>query len=228
MTSESPRPDLLRVEKLSKHYPDGAVTALSEIDLVVHRGDYLAIVGASGSGKSTLLNQLGALDRPTTGEIFFEGRPLSAWGPLDRFRSQKIGFVFQSFYLLPVLTALENVQVPMFETRWSLATRLARAQELLRLVGLEHRAGHMPRQLSVGERQRVAIARALANEPVLLLADEPTGNLDSVTARGVFDLFDNLHRQHGMTIVMITHDLELAQRAEHVVRIRDGRLTEER
>ena len=153
----------------------------------------------------------------------FEEHALSSVSNLDKFRSQKLGFVFQSFYLLPILTALENVQVPMFEGRLSVSERVKKARELLELVGMGHRENHLPLKLSVGERQRVAIARALANDPVLLLADEPTGNLDSVSAEGIFNLFAQLHKQRGVTIVLITHDPDLAARAERIVRMQDGR-----
>ena len=224
--SDQPPQDglLLRADQISKLYPDGQVHALVEVSLDVRRGEYVAVMGPSGSGKSTLLNILGALDRPTEGEVYFEGRPLASLRSLDVFRSQKLGFIFQSFHLLPVLTAVENVQIPMFETRLSAAQRVEKARRLLKLVGMSQRAGHLPKHLSVGERQRVAIARALANNPLLLLADEPTGNLDSVTAAGVFELFARLHGEHGMTIVLVTHDAELASRTERVVRMQDGRI----
>jgi putative ABC transport system ATP-binding protein len=218
---------LLRADRVSRRYSDGDVSALDDVSLDIRRGDYLAIVGPSGSGKSTLLNLLGALDVPTSGDVFFEGQSLSRWGNLDAFRSQKIGFVFQSFYLLPTLTAVENVQIPMFEGSLSLEARVERAQELLKSVGLERRLHHRPMQLSVGERQRVAIARALANQPPLLLADEPTGNLDSHSGEEILDLFDQLHREHGETLVVITHSAEVAQRAQRVVEIRDGRIVKE-
>jgi len=214
---------LLRTERLFKTYPDGQVNALVDVSLSIRRGEYVAIMGTSGSGKSTLLNLLGALDQPTSGAVFFDGQPLSAIPDLDRFRSQKLGFVFQSFFLLPTLTALENVQVPMFEGPLNARQRIAKADELLHLVGMSHRIKHRPAQLSVGERQRIAIARALANDPVLLLADEPTGNLDSRTAAEVLDLFAHLHRDKGMTIVLVTHGLEVAERAERILRMRDGR-----
>jgi ABC-type lipoprotein export system ATPase subunit len=217
-------PPLLRTERLYKLYPDGEVHAVEDVSLSIRRGEYVAIMGPSGSGKSTLLNLLGALDAPTSGEIFFEDRPLSTVSNLDRFRSEKLGFVFQSFYLLPILTALENVQVPMFEGRLSVSERINKARELLDLVGMSHRENHLPIKLSVGERQRVAIARALANDPVLLLADEPTGNLDSVSAEGVFNLFARLHEQRGVTIVLITHDPDLAARAQRIVRMQDGHI----
>lgn len=216
---------LLRAKQVCKFYPNGLVAALVDVDIEILRGDYVAIIGPSGSGKSTLLNLLGALDRPSSGEIFFDGKPLSAIDDLDGLRARQIGFVFQSFHLLPMLTAAENVQTPMFESPLVPAARAARAAELLELVGMAHRANHLPKQLSVGERQRVAIARSLANRPPLLLADEPTGNLDSKTAHQIFDLLDRLHRQQGMTIVLITHDRELAARAGRVFEIRDGRLT---
>ena len=215
---------VLRTEHLTKLYPDGQVHALCDVNLSICAGEYLAIMGPSGSGKSTLLNMLGALDLPTSGEVYFEGQPLSSFRNLDRLRAERVGFVFQSFYLLPVLTAAENVQVPMFEASWPAKARSSRAAELLDLVGLSHRANHRPKQLSVGERQRVAIARALANEPLLLLADEPTGNLDSKSAGGIFDLFDRLHTQRKMTIVLITHDEHLGRRAQRMVHMQDGRI----
>jgi putative ABC transport system ATP-binding protein len=216
---------LLRAERLCKTYPDGQVNALVEVELSIRRGEYVAIMGASGCGKSTLLNLLGALDQPTSGEVYFEGQPLSTIPSLDRFRARKIGFVFQSFFLLPTLTALENVQVPMFEGPLSIRQRVAKARELLGLVGMSERASHRPGQLSVGQRQRVAVARALANDPVLLLADEPTGNLDSRTAAAVLDLFAHLHRDKGMTLVLVTHGQEVAERAERIIRMRDGRIS---
>jgi putative ABC transport system ATP-binding protein len=218
---------LLKADHVGRRYRDGDVNALVDVSLDIRRGDYVAIIGPSGSGKSTLLNMLGALDEPTSGQVYFEGRPLSEWGSLDAFRSQKVGFVFQSFYLLPTLTAAENVQIPMFEGSLSLNERIHKAIELLKSVGLEQRANHRPNQLSVGERQRVAIARALANGPPLLLADEPTGNLDSHSGSEVLNLFDRLHRE-GMTLVVITHSTEVADRAQRVVEIRDGRLVGDR
>lgn len=214
----------MRAVHVSRTYDDGRVQALVDVSLEIQKGEYLAIMGPSGSGKSTLLNLLGALDYPTSGEIVVEGKPFSKLGDLDRFRAETLGFVFQSFYLLPTLTAVENVQIPMFESALGSWERERKAGELLELVGLAHRRQHLPTKLSVGERQRVAIARALANDPKLLLADEPTGNLDSASGGVVLDLFDRLHRERGLTLVVITHGAEVAARAERTVWIRDGRL----
>lgn len=215
---------ILEVVNVSRTYDDGTVQALSDVSLSIAAGEYLAIRGPSGSGKSTLLNLLGALDLPSSGEIRFDGESLSRRTDLDRFRATTLGFVFQSFYLLPTLTAVENVQIPMFESELGARARAAKAAELLQLVGMSHRATHLPTKLSVGERQRVAIARALANDPKLLLADEPTGNLDTPSGKIVLDLFDRLHRERGLTLVVITHDAEVAARAERTIWIRDGRL----
>lgn len=215
---------IIKTDRLTKVYPDGNVAALSEVDLTVGRGEYLAIMGPSGSGKSTLLHLIGLLDEPTSGEIYFEGHPVARVGHADRIRAERIGFVFQAFHLLPMLTAVENVQVPMFETSLSPAERSNKAAALLAAVGMSHRADHLPLRLSVGERQRVAIARALANDPVLLLADEPTGNLDSVTGHEILELFARLHAERNMTLVVITHDPEVARRADRCIRLRDGRI----
>lgn len=215
---------LLRTDNVCRTYPDGQVQAVQNVSLRIEAGQFVAIMGPSGSGKSTLLNLLGGLDRPTSGEVYFRGQALSAIPSLDAYRARHVGFVFQSFHLLPTLTAAENVQIPMFETVSSAAQRRQRAEELLQIVGLAHRADHLPNQLSVGERQRVAIARALANQPDLLLADEPTGNLDSQTAEQILDLFCQLHQQHGMTLVVVTHGMEVARRAQHIFHLRDGRL----
>jgi ABC-type lipoprotein export system ATPase subunit len=227
-TTRSPSTDscepILRAVDVCRTYDDGSVQALKNVSLAIYPGEYLAIMGPSGSGKSTLLNLLGALDRPTSGDIVFNGKSLSGLADLDGFRAKTLGFVFQSFYLLPTLTALENVQIPMFESSLGPRERVARAAELLELVGLMHRAHHLPKKMSVGERQRVAIARALANDPKLLLADEPTGNLDSAAGNVVLDLFDRLHRSNGLTLVVITHGAEVAARAQRTIWIRDGQV----
>lgn len=215
---------LVVAENVSRRFVDGDVLALDNVSLTIRRGEYVAIVGPSGSGKSTLLNVLGGLDNPTSGRVLFDGKEIVSPAALDELRSRQIGYVFQSFYLLPTLTAIENVQLPMFETSLNAGQRLQRAGELLEIVGLAHRARHLPTRLSVGERQRVAIARALANEPTLLLADEPTGNLDSSTGEEVLQLFASLHREHGMTLIVITHSRDVAKRAERVIEVRDGKI----
>lgn len=216
---------LIEAVGLVREYHNSHVRAVGGVDLQVRRGEHVAIMGPSGSGKSTLLNLLGGLDVPTSGEVRFEGRSLTDFSSLDVYRSQKIGFVFQSFHLLPTLTALQNVQVPMFEGKLRAPARRAQAQELLKVVGLGHRLNHRPAELSVGERQRAAIARALANRPVLLLADEPTGNLDSRTGAEVLALFDMLHREHGMTLIVVTHSQAVAAAAQRVVWYRDGQIS---
>jgi putative ABC transport system ATP-binding protein len=219
---------LVRTEHLVRVYPDGQVTALVDVTLAVPRGQYVAVSGRSGCGKSTLLNLLGGLDRPTSGEVYWEGESLARLPDLDRFRARKIGFVFQSFLLLPTLSAAENVQVPMFQgPPRRPRERHDRARELLGVVGLGHRCDHPPARLSVGERQRVAVARALANDPVALLADEPTGNLDTRTAAEVLDLFDRLHGERGLTLIVVTHSAEVVQRAERTIGLEDGRVVQD-
>jgi ABC-type lipoprotein export system ATPase subunit len=218
---------LLFAEHLRKVYPDGKVVALDDVSLAIAPGEHVAIMGPSGCGKSTLLNLLGALDRPDSGEVFFEGVPLSRQRSLARLRSQKVGFVFQSFHLLPTLTALENVQVPMFGGPLPASKRARKARDLLETVGMLHRAKHIPSRLSVGERQRVAIARALANDPIVLLADEPTGNLDSRSAADVLDLFSSLNHDRGLTLVIVTHGPEVARRSGRVLWMSDGRLVKD-
>lgn len=207
---------------------DPPVDALVDVNLQVRRGDWLAIVGPSGSGKSTLLNVVGCLDRFTSGSYHFEGIDVAELNDseLAGLRGSGIGFVFQSFHLLPYRTVTENTMLADVYRRGSLHGRRARAAEALARVGLGHRADFLPTRLSGGERQRVAIARALMGSPTLLLCDEPTGNLDSVTTATVLDLFDALHLQ-GVTIVMITHEHDVARRAQRRVHIIDGRLSEE-
>jgi putative ABC transport system ATP-binding protein len=218
---------LLFADRIHKTYPDGKVNALVEVSLVVRESEFVAITGRSGCGKSTLLNILGALDCPDSGEVYFRGAPLSNRRDLDRFRARQIGFVFQSFFLLPTLTARENVQVPMLEgPPLSARVRAKKADELLDQVGLAGRASHRSPQLSVGERQRVALARSLANDPVLLLADEPTGNLDSENAERVLDLLVRLKHERKLAMLIVTYSFEVAARADRVVRMKDGHVTE--
>ncbi len=221
----NPADYLLFANNVVKSYPDGDVRALNGVTLGVPIGQYLAITGPSGCGKSTLLNMLGMLDRPDSGEIYFKGELLSPKANLDNFRARQIGFVFQSFFLIPTLTARENVQVPMFEgPKLSARDRAKKADELLELVGMGKRANHRPLQLSVGERQRVALARSLANDPALLLADEPTGNLDSENAHKVLELFTSLQKSRNLALVVVTHSDEVAQRADRVIRMKDGKI----
>ncbi|MBX6333100.1 MAG: ABC transporter ATP-binding protein [Gemmatimonadaceae bacterium] len=200
-----------------------AVHAVRDVSLEIAPGDYVAIVGPSGCGKSSLLNLLGGIDRPDAGEVAIRGQRLAGLGDreLTRFRLHNIGFVFQRFYLMPVLTARENVELPMAEAGVPPAVRRARAAELLAYVGLAGRARHRPPQLSGGEQQRVAIARALANRPALVLADEPTGELDARTGAEIIALFERLNAD-GTTLVVVTHDEELARAARRVIHMRDG------
>ncbi len=217
---------ILRGEGLRKVYPDGAVDALRGVSIAAAVGESVAVVGPSGCGKTTLLHLLGGLDEPTAGEVFHKGQPLSRIDR-DRYRAREIGFVFQSFHLLPTLSAVENVQVPMFETDWSPRERAKRAEALVEQVGMAHRRNHPPARLSVGERQRIAIARALANEPSILLADEPTGNLDSHTQDDILRLLGDFRRNKGLTLIIVTHSSEVAAAADRIVRMRDGLLVVE-
>lgn len=205
--------------------PDGSimVEALRGVDLFIPQGQYLAIMGASGSGKSTLMNILGCLDRPTSGRYLLDGTPAEELDDesLSAFRGRKIGFVFQAFNLIPQLTVEENVAVPLFYQGVNKQERLARARKTLALVGLDDRTEHRPRELSGGQQQRVAIARALVTDPVILMADEPTGNLDSKTGEAILTMFEDLHAK-GMTIIMVTHDDSVADRCERIFRLRDG------
>jgi len=218
-------PPVLSARDLRRDYAMGEspVHALQGVSLDVAAGEYVAIVGPSGCGKSTLLNLLGAIDRPTHGAVRIQGSPVEHLSDRDatRFRLLHIGFVFQRFYLMPALTAAENVELPMAEAGLGRAKRRARAAELLSYVGLGARASHRPMQLSGGEQQRVAIARALANEPALLLCDEPTGELDAHTGADMIALFQRLN-DDGTTIVVVTHDEDLAAAARRVVHMKDG------
>ncbi|MEE5993041.1 MAG: ABC transporter ATP-binding protein [Oscillospiraceae bacterium] len=199
---------------------------LNGISLDVHEGEFLAIVGQSGSGKSTLMNMIGALDRPTEGTYFLNGIDISTLddAELSRIRNREIGFVFQTFNLISRTNALKNVEMPMMYAGMPRKERLKRAEELLALVGMSERADHQPNELSGGQKQRVAIARAMANNPSILLADEPTGALDSKTGRMIMDLFHKLHKENGTTIVLITHSNELAEECERIVTISDGNI----
>lgn len=202
------------------------LTILKGIDLVVNEGEFISIVGASGSGKSTLMNIIGALDRPTEGEYTLDGIEINSANDqkLSNIRNQKIGFVFQTFNLIPRTSALKNVELPMLYANVPRSERTKRAKDLLNMVDMGERMSHQPNELSGGQKQRVAIARSMANDPAIILADEPTGALDSSTGRLVMDLFHTLHREQGKTIVLITHNPELAEETQRIVTIRDGQI----
>ncbi|MEJ5341151.1 MAG: ABC transporter ATP-binding protein [Thermogutta sp.] len=215
------------VQNVTKDYYMGSevVHALRGVSFDVPEGDYVAIMGASGSGKSTLLNLLGCLDHPTSGKILLDGENVAEASDdrLAELRASKIGFVFQSFNLIPQLTVLENIEVPLYYQRRLSPKERARCKELAAMVGLGERLNHRPTQLSGGQQQRVAIARALVNDPIFILADEPTGNLDSVTTEEIMNLFEELNRQ-GKTIILVTHEPDVGSRARRIIRLRDGRI----
>jgi putative ABC transport system ATP-binding protein len=222
---------LILAEGIGKTFVAGGqrVEVLADVDLRIERGELVAIMGPSGSGKSTLLNVLGCLDRPTTGRYRLAGRTVSdlGVGEVAALRNRHIGFVFQSFNLLPRLTAVQNVELPLVYAGASARERRRRAVELLEGMGLGERAHHLPQQLSGGQQQRVAIARAIANRPALILADEPTGSLDSQSGRAILALFQTLNRS-GVTLVMVTHDASVARHARRIVAVRDGRIVSDR
>lgn len=217
---------IVKIARLTKTYEKGRLRALDNINLEIHRGEFVAIQGPSGSGKSTLLNMIGALDKPDSGEIIVAGERLNQHHDLSSFRAHKIGFIFQLHNLLPSLTALENVEIPMFELGLARREARGRARRLLELVGLSGRSDHLPTELSGGERQRVAVARALANEPEIILADEPTGNLDSQTEEEILKLLRSINQQQGVTLILVTHDQTVADTADRVIKILDGRILE--
>jgi putative ABC transport system ATP-binding protein len=215
---------IIETRDLAKVYGDGAqVRALDGVDIQIASGEFVAVMGPSGSGKSTLLNMLGALDRPTEGQVLVNGQDLSTVRDLDTFRARTVGFVFQLHNLIPTLTARENIEVPMMGHARR-GQRRQRSKELLELVGLQDRMNHLPNQLSGGQRQRVAIARSLANEPALVLADEPTGNLDSHSGAEVIALMQHLNHEFGTTFITVTHDLAVARQTDRVLVMQDGRI----
>ena len=222
------QPIILQARDLTRVYgQEIEIRALDGVSFTVRRGEMVAVMGASGSGKSTLLNMIGALDTPTSGQVFIEDQDLATIKDIDQFRSETVGFVFQMHNLIPTLTAIENVEVPLRGRRMSGKARRERAKQMLDLVGLADRLDHLPSQLSGGQRQRTAIARALVNRPSLILADEPTGNLDSVSGQEVMDLLVSLNRDQNTTLLIVTHDRHLARLAERILTMRDGRITDE-
>jgi len=219
--------EIIRLENIEKKYSTGSteVKALSDVSFTVNEGEYIAIMGQSGSGKSTLMNILGCLDRPTGGKYMLDGEDVSSYRDdrLSWLRNKKIGFVFQSFNLISRTSALKNVELPMIYAKVPASARRKKALELLDKVGLSQRSSHMPNELSGGQRQRVAIARALANDPPLILADEPTGNLDTASSVEIMELFTKLN-EDGATVIVVTHEDDIAAFTKRVLRFRDGRL----
>lgn len=223
--------NIITMKNIIKNFYIGTENELhiiKNIDLEVKKGEFISIVGASGSGKSTLMNIIGALDRPTGGSYVLDGVPLTAMSDndLSDIRNKKIGFVFQTFNLIPRSTALKNVELPMLYGGVDRRTRLERARKYLDLVGMSDRLEHLPNELSGGQKQRVAIARALVNNPAIILADEPTGALDSETGHLVMDLFHKIHQEEGKTIILITHNHELAAETERIITLKDGRVVD--
>ncbi len=218
---------VIRLENVHRHYDMGGalVRALDGVSLTIERGAYVAVMGSSGSGKSTLMNVLGCLDTPTGGEYWLNGRPVAAEDDdrLAHTRNREIGFVFQTFHLLPRTSALANVALPLVYAGLTPAERDARSRRALEIVGLADRMAHAPSELSGGQRQRVAIARAIVNDPAIVLADEPTGNLDSVTSADILTLLGELHAR-GTTLVLVTHEADVAAHAERIIRLADGRI----
>ena len=223
---EHPGEALIRLKGVKKSYIDHDFTALDGVDLEIKRKEYLVIMGRSGSGKSTMLHMLGCLDTPTEGSVYVDNVKTSALGQeeLAKVRREKIGFVFQAFNLIPNLNVVQNVALPMFFAGMGKAERTKRAKCLLERVGLGSKVDNYPNELSGGEKQRVAIARALANNPEIILADEPTGNLDSTSAELVLDILDELHEKEGKTLVIVTHEKYVAERGERIIFMKDGKI----
>lgn len=216
--------NIIEIKNLKKSYEDGHIKALNGIDLTIEEGEFVSIIGPSGSGKSTLLNMLGALDLPDSGSINVAGYDLLSNTKLNEFRGDKLGFIFQLHNLIPNISVVENVEIPMFTKDWSSKQMRERALNLLDIVGLKDKAKQMPNKLSGGERQRVAIARALANEPSIILADEPTGSLDSKTSNKILKQLTKLHKEENVTLIVVTHDMNVARLADRVTEVLDGKI----
>lgn len=224
----SERPIVVETHNLTKIYGDGGeVRALDGVDLTILKGEFLTVMGPSGSGKSTLLNMLGALDKPSDGRVIINGEDLVGIKDVDRFRARTVGFVFQLHNLLPALTARENVEIPMHGQGMNEGEMRHRAEHLLELVGLSDRMHHLPSQLSGGQRQRVAVARALANDPAMILADEPTGSLDTQSGTEIMDLLEQINHNQGTTILIVTHDPHVARRTRRILTMRDGKIVDD-
>lgn len=219
---------VIEAQNLIKTYQTGdtSFNALNDVSLTVEKGEFVAIMGASGSGKSTFMNMIGCLDKPTSGKYFLDGTDVSkmSLNELANIRNKKLGFVFQGFNLISRTTALDNVQLPMIYAGIKESERIERARNALKIVGLEKRENHMPNQMSGGQQQRVAIARAIVNDAPIILADEPTGNLDTKTSIEVMEFFVNLNEKHGKTIVLVTHEPDIAEYCKRVVKFRDGKI----
>lgn len=218
--------NIIQIKNLKKSFDNGKIIALNGIDLNIKKGEFVSIIGPSGSGKSTLLNMLGALDRPDGGYIKVAGYDLSKTRDLNYFRSKEIGFVFQMHNLIPNLKVVENVEIPMYERKLSNKKMREKALKLLEDVNLLNKAERKPTELSGGERQRVAIARALANDPSIILADEPTGSLDSKTGKMILQGIKDIHKKENVTLIIVTHDLSVAEQADRVISVLDGRIVE--
>jgi ABC-type lipoprotein export system ATPase subunit len=219
---------IIETKDLTRIYGDGAeIRALDGVSIRIAKGEIVAVIGPSGSGKSTLLHLIGALDRATSGQVFVAGQDLATVKNLDRFRNETVGFVFQLHNLIPTLTALENVEVPLYEQKMKSKDRRQKAEEMLRIVGLGDRLKHLPGQLSGGQRQRVAVARALVNSPILVLADEPTGELDSESSAEIIAMIHQLNQELGTTFIIVTHDPAVARQTNRVIALDSGRVVEE-
>ncbi|WP_295444585.1 ABC transporter ATP-binding protein [uncultured Thiodictyon sp.] len=224
MNTESFPDAIVRARALALHFDDGETQALDGVDIAIRAGEFVAVVGPSGCGKSSLLNIIGTLEAPTTGEVFFRAQPYGGIRDPSLFRRQHIGFIFQSFNLIPTLNALDNVVVATIGVPGAGSDQVARARELLEKLGLRDRMAHFPNKMSGGERQRVAIARALINTPDLILADEPTGSLDSANSAAVLTLLTDIQKERGLTLIMATHDPSVSARADRIIHMRDGKI----